>query len=126
MEKCVIRRCLLALLVVGLLPLTGCFIYSSDVSYGEKGAPVSDRTLEQIECGNTTRDWVVATLGEPSEEQITDGGQVLKYRYRKTQESNTVFLPFLIIDDETRHERTVYFEIKDGVVQRYWKEDHRS
>jgi len=127
MEKCEIRRCILALLIVGMLPLAGCFIYSNDVSYGEKGAPVSDRTLEQIECGKTTKNWVVATLGEPSQEETTkDGVEVLKYRYSKTEESNTVFLPFLIVDDEKRHERTIYFEVKDGVVQRYWKEDHRS
>ncbi len=124
MKKC--ESLVLALVVAGLLPLTGCVILSNDVSYGEKGPRVSDEALQQIESGRTTRDWVIATLGAPSEQETTkEGLEILKYRYTRREESTVLVLPFLIVDGDQRQERTVYFEVKDGVVQRYWKDDHK-
>ena len=124
------KRCeslVLALVIAGLLPLAGCIIFSNDVSYEEKGPRVSDQAFEQIESGKTTRDWVVATLGEPSQREVTaDGVEILKYKYTRREESNVLILPFLIVEDEHKEDRTVYFEVKDGVVQRFWKDDHRS
>ena len=106
--------------IAGILALAGCVIVNSDVSYGEKGAPLSADTLEQIEPGETTRDWVVATLGEPSEQSTAEGGvEVLTYRYSCTRQGNLV-MPFLIVNDEKTDEQAVHFEISEGVVQRYW------
>ncbi len=126
MEKRRNRRLVLALIAVGsLLPVAGCFIWNSDVSYGEKGAPLSGSTLKQVECGKTTRDWLMVTLGEPSEQSTTDAGiELLKYKYSKTQESNVV-MPFVIVNDEKKNEQTVYFEVKDGIVQKYWIENRK-
>ena len=123
MEKRESHRVVLAAIVVGsLLPLGGCFIWNSDVSYGEKGAPLSDSMLKQIEAGKTTRDWVTSTLGEPSEQSTTSAGvELLKYKYSKNQQSNVV-MPFLIVNDEKKHEQTLYLEVKDGVVQKSWVE----
>lgn len=126
MEKRKSHRLVFVMIVIGsLLPVAGCFIWNSDVSYGEKGAPLSGSTLEQIECGKTTRDWLTGTLGEPSEQSTTDGGvELLKYKYSKTQESNVV-MPFVIVNDEKKNEQTVYFQVKDGVVQKYWVESKK-
>ncbi len=126
MEKRKSRRLILTMIVIGsLLPVGGCFIWNSDVSYGEKGAPLSDSTLKQIESGKTTRDWVVSTLGEPSEQSTTsEGAELLKYKYSKTQESNVV-MPFVIVNDEKKSLQTLYLEVKDGVVQKYWVETSR-
>ncbi len=126
MERRASHRLVLTLIVAGsLLPAAGCFIWNSDVSYGEKGAPLSGSTLDQVECGKTTRDWVVVTLGEPSEQATTDAGvELLKYKYRRTQENNLV-MPFVIANDEKRLEQTVYFQVKDGVVQKYWVEESK-
>jgi len=126
MEKRRIHKLILAIIAGGLLPVAGCFIHDSKVSYTEKGAPISDQTLKQIRCGETTRDWVVATLGTPSEQTTTDNGiEILKYRYGKKQDSDTIVLPFVIIDDQKQIEQTVYVEVKDNIVRRYWKESTR-
>ena len=123
MEKHAIRRLIRVAATVCILPLAGCMIYNSDVSYGDKGKPLSDSTLDQIECGKTTKDWIVATLGEPSEQSTTkDGVEVLEYRYSRKKDNNFVLLPFVIINDEGENKQTVYFEIRDGVVKNYWKE----
>ena len=123
MEKRKSWRIVLGVAVIGsLLSVAGCFIWNSDVRYGDKGAPLSGTTLKQIECGKTTRDWLMVTLGKPSEQSTTDAGvELLKYKYSKTQESNVV-MPFVIVNDEKKNEQTVYFQVKDGVVQKYWVE----
>jgi outer membrane protein assembly factor BamE (lipoprotein component of BamABCDE complex) len=117
--------CIVAV-IAGVLPLAGCVIVNSGVDCGEKGAPLSADTLEQIEPGQTTRDWVIATLGEPSEQSTAGNGvEVLTYRYSCTRHGNLV-MPFLIINDEKRDAQTVYFEISDGVVQKYWTDCDRD
>jgi len=123
MEKRKSRRLVLTLIAISsLLPVAGCFVWNNDVSYGEKGAPLSGSTLKQIECGKTTRDWLMVTLGKPSEQSTTDAGvELLKYKYSKTQESNVV-MPFVIVNDEKKNEQTVYFQVEDGIVQKYWVE----
>jgi hypothetical protein len=127
MEKHGIRRSIGVLILVGILPLTGCLVYSSDVSYGDKGKPLSDHTLHQIECGQTTRDWVIATFGEPSQQRTTkDGLEVLEYRYSRKKDNNFVLLPFVIINDEGEDKQTVFIEISDGVVKNYWQETSRD
>lgn len=127
MEKRKSRRIVLGLIVLGsLLPVAGCFIWNSDVSYGDKGAPLSDSTLKQIECGTTTKAWLSSTLGEPSEQSTTDAGaEILKYKYSKRQEGNVV-MPFVIVNDEKKTEQTVYFQVEDGVVQKYWVETSKQ
>jgi hypothetical protein len=126
MERHTSHRLVLALIVAGsLLPVAGCFIWNSDVRYGEKGAPLSGSTLEQIESGKTTRAWLIATLGEPSEQSTMDTGvELLQYKYSKTQESNVV-MPFVIVNDEKKSEQIVYFELKEGIVQKYWVETRK-
>jgi hypothetical protein len=123
MEKRKSHRLVLSMIVLGsLLPVAGCFIWNSDVTYGDKGAPLSGTTLKQVECGKTTKAWLLATLGEPSEQSTTDAGdEILKYKYSKSQESNVV-MPFVIVNDENKKEQTIFFQVKDGVIQKYWVE----
>jgi hypothetical protein len=105
-------------LVVTSVLLVGCVVSDSDVRY----TGIADETLKQIQCGKTTRDQLVATFGEPSEQHVTDEGtEVLSYKCTRKQDSSLVVLPFVIVDDEKETEHTVSFELKDGVVQRYWK-----
>ena len=109
---------LLVSLVATAVVVVGCVVCDSDVRY----TGVADETLKQVKCGQTTRDWLVATFGEPTEQHATDAGtEILSYRCTRKQDSSVVVLPFVIVDDEKETEHTVSFEIKDGVVQRYWK-----
>ena len=126
MEKHAIRTWIYAAAVLGVLPLSGCLIYSSHASYSGKGKAVSDSTLDQIECGTTTKGWIIATLGEPSHQNTTqDGTEILEYQYGKKRGNHFVFLPFVIINGEHENKQTVYFEISDGIVKNFWTETSR-
>lgn len=109
--------------VLGLV-LSGCISSRSDVSYGAKGPVVGGETLRQIKAGVTTKEWLLGTLGEPtSETQTPEGTEILKYVYTKKVDSDLDVFIFLDFDDK-REERTVlYFEITNGIVSRYWKEE---
>ncbi len=113
---------LFALLVVTSFLLVGCVISKTDEHYTGRDRPIGNQTLRQIQCGQTTKDWLVAALGEPTEERLTeDGTEILKYRCTMKKDNAFVLFPIIIVDDkETDH--SVSFEIKDDIVQRYWKE----
>ena len=111
------------LLLASVLLLGGCVIYSNDVKYGDKGKAPTAHTLDQIESGTTTKDWVLATLGEPSRQSTTPGGtEVLEYQYSRKKDNSFVFCPFVFINDEGEEKQTLYFEIEKGVVTKFWKE----
>lgn len=114
---------ILVLLILAALMLTGCISSHSDVKYGSKGPAVGSATLRQVKCGETTKDWLLTVLGEPTRAtQTANGSEVLTYEYTKTIDSDVSFCIFFDADDR-REERTVYvFELEDGVVTRYWKE----
>jgi len=116
-------------IVTGVLLFTlgfnaGCFIVHTDKHVRESGVPVSSQTLNQIKTGETTEAWLLATLGEPSDRTVVDEDEskvkILRYDHtvHKSDEGR-VFLLFSGETDETKIRRA-YFEIKNGVVTRYW------
>ncbi|MHC4680407.1 MAG: hypothetical protein ACYTEK_17100 [Planctomycetota bacterium] len=107
---------LLAMLVL----MGGCVVYNADEQY----TGVENKMLKEIECGQTTRDWLVETFGEPTELlMMDDGGEILRYKCVKKKDNKFVmFPPPIVIHDDEQVEHVIAFEVKDGVVQRYWKE----
>ncbi len=107
---------LLAMLVL----MGGCVVYNADEQY----TGIENKMLKEVECGQTTRDWLVETFGEPTELLMTDdGGEILRYKCVKKKDNKFVmFPPPIVIKDDKQVEHVVAFEVKDGVVQRYWKE----
>jgi outer membrane protein assembly factor BamE (lipoprotein component of BamABCDE complex) len=123
MEKRGIQRYWHWVIVMGILPLAGCLVYHNDVRYGEKGKAPTENTLDQIQAGRTTKDWLLATLGEPSRQSTgKEGQEVLEYEYSRKKDNSFVLVPFVFINDEGENRQTLYFEIEDGVVTNYWKE----
>ncbi len=110
---------LLSLGVTSIL-LVGCVVTKSDVHY----SGVENSQLRQIERGKTTKDWLVTALGEPTEERMMeDGSEILRYKCTEKRNNQFVlFPPPIFIDDKKEIEHTVVFKLKDGIVQRYWKE----
>jgi hypothetical protein len=105
-------------LVATAVLLVGCVISDSKLHY----TGITDETLKQIQCGKTTRDQLVATFGEPSEQRVTDeGNEILSYKCTRKQDNSVIVFPIVLVDDEKETEHTVSFELKDGIVQRYWK-----
>ena len=111
---------LFAVLVAMSVLVVGCVVCETDEQY----TGIENDTLKQVECGQTTRDWVVETFGEPSEQILTDdGGEILKYKcVRKKDNKFVMFPPPIVIRDEKDVEHTVAFEVRDGIIRRYWKE----
>jgi hypothetical protein len=98
----------------------GCVVCQVDEQY----TGVEDKMLREIECGQTTRDWLVETFGEPTELLMTDeGSEILRYKCVKKKDNKFVmFPPPIVIKDDKQVEHVVAFEVRDGIVQRYWKE----
>ena len=105
------------------LVLSGCISGRSNISYGPKGPVVGHETIRQIEVGQTSKEWVLGTLGTPTSATATpEGTEILKYVYTKNVDADFSFCIFFDFDDK-REERTVYyFEIADGIVTKFWKE----
>lgn len=120
---CMTKAGMSVLLALAAMTLVGCISSHSDVSYGPKGPAVGSDTLRQVKCGQTTKEWLLATMGEPSRATpASSSPEVLTYEYTKKIDSDVSFCIFFDADDR-REERTVYvFELENGIVTRYWKE----
>jgi len=107
------------LAVVSVL-VVGCVVCETEERY----TGIENHALKEIECGQTTRDWVVEKFGEPSEQILSDdGSEILKYKCVRTKDNKFVmFPPPIVIRDNEDIKHTVAFEVRDGIIQRYWKE----
>jgi outer membrane protein assembly factor BamE (lipoprotein component of BamABCDE complex) len=112
-----------AVIALSALPLlSGCLI-SSHSSTEFSGRYIGAETMAQIEPGKTKEDFVVATIGTPTTKtKLEDGSEVWKYEYsKKTSGNGTVFL-LLNSSNSTEKEGAVYVILKDGVVQKAWRD----
>ena len=111
---------LFVLLIIASVLMAGCVVSDSDVRY----SGVESSQLRQIKKGVTTKDQLIGIVGEPSEENVTeDGAEILKYKCTTTKDNQLViFPPPIVIDDKKETEHTIVFKIRDGVVQRHWRE----
>jgi hypothetical protein len=124
MGKHAILKVVSTAVVIGILPLAGCV--SKEVCYGEQGTPVPRQVLNRVERESTSKDWLIAMLGEPARQSMmSDGTEILEYNYTR-KEDYRCLIPFRVPEDRIEEKRTVYFEIKNGVVQDYWKRLSRS
>lgn len=121
-------RTLTTAVIFTLLTFTmlGCNIVSGNKSITVNGRRITQASLEQIEKGQTTTDWLEAAFGAPSSRKgfsREDGaGEVWRYDYRRTESSSG---ELLFIYDGWKHKEqveTTCFEIHDGRVMRYWTE----
>jgi len=110
---------LLALVMTG----AGCLAMSNS-STATQGRRISQASLEQVVAGETTRDWLIATFGEPtSTTKLPEGSEVLRYEYTETSSSSLcLFVLFGGSENKQETRSAAYFELKDGVVQRRWLE----
>ncbi|MHC4440649.1 MAG: hypothetical protein ACYS3S_25145, partial [Planctomycetota bacterium] len=89
LRKCNEIGLFVAMVAVSVLGV-GCVVSETDEQY----TGIENDTLKQVECGQTTRNWVVETFGEPSEQILTDdGGEILKYKCIRTKDNKFVMFP---------------------------------
>jgi hypothetical protein len=107
-------------MIIMAVVLAGCVATESNVHY----TGVESSHLRQIERGSTTKDELIAIVGEPTDQRTTeDGTEILRYACKETKDSKfAMFPPPIAIEDKKEKEHTVAFELKDGIVQRYWEE----
>lgn len=109
----------IVLVIVGMG--SGCLI-SSNSHETRSGTYVSENTFAQIRPGQTTEDWVRATLGTPTSETVLrDGGRILKWSYSEHHESSGAVFLIFGGHSEKDTDHTAFVELHDGVVSRAWR-----
>jgi len=88
---------------------------------------VSGESLAQVAVGETTAEWLIATLGEPARREVVDSQSEI-FRYSSSQLAKIDSELLFVLDTSSRREvkRTVFFECLDGVLVRYWGEETDS
>ena len=119
-----LRTLALTSLCAASLALSGCLLTSSNATY-ETGRRITPSTLDQVTPGETTEDWLIATLDQPSARTSVEGQpdvEILRYDFSEHHESEGAFL--FLYAGSTRRTKTLstFFEVQDGIVTRYWSE----
>lgn len=101
---------------------SGC-LYRNYTTTEETGKKISDSTLQQLDPGKTTREFVLSTLGSPSSRDKQENGtEIFKYTYtKKIDEKIRVFLLFASNKAETTIQ-IVCLEFKNDLLTRFWTE----
>lgn len=112
------------LALLAALALCGCLVVNrSESTVRAGGSEIGAATLGQIEPGKTTRNWLVATLGRPTEvNTVSENEEVLRYESRTVQERRLHILLLYGGDHEVERVENVYFEIENGIVMNYWRD----
>ncbi len=73
--------------------------------------------MEQFKTGETTEDWLIAVVGQPtSRTDLPEGVSVL--RYSTTNASSGVLN--MIMGKSSHTTATVYFVVRDGIITELW------
>lgn len=86
---------------------------------GQSGVRIGDETLKQFEVGVTTEAWLLAILGEPTEQAPVENipnTKVLRY----SLEESSSGLASVLSGSSRKNTAVVYFVVTDGIVTRYW------
>lgn len=101
--------------------LGGCLISSSSHT-DYSGSYVSHTELSKLTKGESTEEFVVATLGAPTEKTVqTDGSSIWRYTWEEVKERDSAVFLVLASDSSSRREGTAFVQVRDGVVVDYWR-----
>ena len=99
----------------------GCLLSAHSIKT-YSGSRVSAELFKQVADGQTTREWLIETLGQPTvAEDRGDGMEDLIYEAtRRVDEHFNVLLVVSLESSVERVEQWI-FELKDGVVHRHYR-----
>jgi len=121
------RWIVVAVFIWGLLPLAGGCVSASSTKTYQGGPPPSSKTLKHVKPGDTTREWVVATLGTPAcATRPSQNVEILKYSYTQTQKDRFSVPLIVSAREEKTIQKDLFFEITNGRVSKYWQEGQAS
>ncbi len=121
----VIRFASAIMLVSSLLgSLSGC-ILTSTATTRDVGPRITASSLSEITLEKTSEEWLVAAFGAPTKRSRVETEGVDILRYDVDERHTEGYYVFLLIAhaSNTIHRRSWWFEIKNGVVVRYWHAD---
>lgn len=109
-----------AILGISVLSASGCLIQSTSSS-SFAGNRVTKQSLTRLEKGESTEEFVLATVGAADEQQeLSDGSILWKYTWtEKRQSSGAVFLLFGG-SSSTSRDGKAFIRFDDGIVQDFW------
>ena len=112
----------LIVLMIMCMTFNGCLInHRSHTRQTSPERPIPTSELEKIEPGTTTKEWVLDRFGMPTKTRhLKDGAEILLYETRNRTEHEFSFFFIFSTESSKETKETISFEIKDGVVQRYW------
>lgn len=116
---------LLGLLAAVLtLPATvGCLVVRKS-SARVRGDAVVKGKLHAVKEGETRREDIVRAFGAPTQTLKLEGGrEILVYVYRRDHDVNLTILFLLRWETDVKRTVRFNFELQDGVLVRYWKDD---
>ena len=100
------------------LMMTGCILtVDSDITHNESW---DNYDVDQIEVGETTRDWVLSSFGAPhSKLKRSDGSERWRYRSISERETEIGFFLLFHFDIERQYRQTLVIGFEDDVVVEY-------
>lgn len=117
------KYCISLLLTVALLGFAGCAVISNHSHSRVEGTKISPETISKIAVGETTKSWLVSALGAPDSASGLEGGELLKYTSSRITKKHGHLLFILDSSSERIEKETYFFEFKEGLLHRYWREE---
>ena len=106
----------------GVLFAQGCLVNTSSTTV-YSGNRVSKTALAKLEKGESTEEFVLATIGAPSDKhELADGSVLWKYEWSRRQRSSGAVFLLLNADSTTERDSRAFIQMRDGVVEDYWIE----
>lgn len=108
------------------MAITGCIsiisTHSSETSKGNCDMLSSGR-LAIVTTGETTKTQLLEEFGEPTNARdLGEGVEILRYECKEISKDHFSFLFLINVHSTETEEEAVNFELKDGVVLRYWRD----
>lgn len=117
------RHSIIIPLAISIFGLTGCAVISNHSHSKIEGNPVGDETIARIQIGDTTQSWLISALGPPDSASGIENGELLKYSSRRITKWHGHLLFVIDSSSERIEKETYFFEFREGVLHRYWREE---
>ena len=118
-DSALMSKLLLALCVT--MVAGGCAIYRQTADASTD--PVRKDKLGKLSKGDTTKQDIVEALGEPTRTlKSGEGHETLVYEYEWREETKYNILFIFTWTDQDERTSKLFFELKDGVLVRHWRE----
>jgi outer membrane protein assembly factor BamE (lipoprotein component of BamABCDE complex) len=122
-HRSIVVASLVIVLIFGISTFTGCVHSNSSTHYQPQDPAIGQASLKAIKVGTTTKDELLGIFGAPSGQSASaDGTETFKYNYGKNKSGNFEVWPFVDLHDNKEERMTICFEVKNGIVTKYWKE----